>query len=844
MNRRALDVVFLLFASAGVAAQTTKEATPPAAERAAGGAAGDDAGRRYDGVTQTVEFALSHFGYLPLLEEGVRAGQFASTDPGGKGRDHGHFLRREGDRFVLAEMQGPGAITRIWSANAQGRLRVFLDGEAAPRLDLPFQELFRGTRAPFLAPLAVHASGGWVSYVPIPYAKSCRVELTELERPESLYYQVQYKSFPAGTPVRTFTPELSQEERAGLAAALRLWRAPGGLPAAAGARPEPPKSGEFKIPARGTHTHLDVQGPGTLYRLAVEVTPRLPELLRGVVVEAYYDGAETPSLSAPLADLFGCGFGPTVQRGLLLGWFADQGYLNFPMPFRERLVLRFRNTLAREVGVRVDTVLRAEPVPGTAGYLHAEFRAVDGVGTDLYEFARIEGPGKFVGITQTLQGVGDLWYLEGNEEITVDDEARPSIVGTGTEDFYNGGWYWNEGPLGLPLHGLGRKEEWSTNRTTPYRLFLLDAIPFARRFVGRIEHGSSNQVRDAYYASVAFWYGPRREVPPVDPKLCIVPRIWQHLRAGWTAGNALRWQGPEEVPLRAWEEITTNRRGLTRPLFQAFPVSYVRHDGPEVDARVACLPRAADPRTFTAALPVAHADRYVLEVRALVPPTADPVQVLLDGEPLGALDPRAMANDPWAPVRLPARAFAKGERTLGFVLPAGQGVIGIDQLRLVPAAPFVQSFLVGPAFPQGANDTVEAAGPDEARFTAPDFDPAAAGWKEARIDGEVLDLNAHFARPAPCAGYVAFAVRSPRARAATLRLGSDDGVRVWLDGRLVWTKVVHRPIGLDQDLVPVELRQGWNRFLVKVRNDDGGYGLAARIADPDGELEHAAAVPR
>src|SRR5262245_50484160 len=57
---------------------------------------------------------------LPALEEGVTCRQFASTDPSGRGDDHGHYLKVDGKRAVLAEMEGPGVIARLWSANAQG----------------------------------------------------------------------------------------------------------------------------------------------------------------------------------------------------------------------------------------------------------------------------------------------------------------------------------------------------------------------------------------------------------------------------------------------------------------------------------------------------------------------------------------------------------------------------------------------------------------------------------------------------------------------------------------------------------------------------------------------------
>src|SRR5262245_66603195 len=60
------------------------------------------------------------------------------------------------------------------------RLRVRVDGEALPRIDLPIAELFGGRRPPFVPPLVAdreRSSGGYVSYVPVPYRRGCKVSL-------------------------------------------------------------------------------------------------------------------------------------------------------------------------------------------------------------------------------------------------------------------------------------------------------------------------------------------------------------------------------------------------------------------------------------------------------------------------------------------------------------------------------------------------------------------------------------------------------------------------------------------------------------------------------------------
>ena len=51
------------------------------------------------------------------------------------------------------------------------------------------------------------------------------------------------------------------------------------------------------------------------------------------------------------------------------------------------------------------------------------------------------------------RGLG-LGLLEGPESIHIDEEETPGVVGTGTEDFFLGGWYFKGGAFNAPTHGV------------------------------------------------------------------------------------------------------------------------------------------------------------------------------------------------------------------------------------------------------------------------------------------------------------------------------------------------------------------------------------------------------
>ena len=97
--------------------------------------------------------------------------KYINWDANGDGNG---IIRKEGDKEVMAEMEGPGCIWRIWSAMPQeGHVRIYLDGASEPTVDLPFKGYFNGNNAPFTRNALVHTvARGWNNYTPIPYQKS------------------------------------------------------------------------------------------------------------------------------------------------------------------------------------------------------------------------------------------------------------------------------------------------------------------------------------------------------------------------------------------------------------------------------------------------------------------------------------------------------------------------------------------------------------------------------------------------------------------------------------------------------------------------------------------------
>jgi HEAT repeat protein len=70
---------------------------------------------------------------------------------------------------------------------------------------------------------------------------------------------------------------------------------------------------------------------------------------------------------------------------------------------------------------------------------------------------------------------------------------------------------------------------------------------------------------------------------------------------------------------------------------------------------------------------------------------------------------------------------------------------------------------------------------------------------------------------------------------ARLELGTDDGVKVWLNQRLVHAHNTFRALQPGSDKVNVTLNAGWNLLLLKVTQLNQGWGFCARLITPDGQ---------
>lgn len=257
------------------------------------------------------------------------------------------------------------------------------------------------------------------------------------------------------------------------------------------------------------------------------------EVLRDARVRISFDGQRT--VDAPLGEFFGSGLGEYPVRTLMYGMdTGPDGWYSawWPMPYRHNATVDLYNGSRHTITsgtAEVTSAPSAQPADtlwtrrGT-GYFHTTSRARPTIPGVDYIFLGTNGRGKFVGVTHTMRGPADRAYLEGDERVYTDGSESPQIHGTGTEDFYEGGWYFNRDTFTNPLNGNPAHEPGlrgcptGSDCTGAYRQMLADAVPFRSQITFGIEHGPVNDV-PADYSSTAYWYARPFDIQPVTDTL-------------------------------------------------------------------------------------------------------------------------------------------------------------------------------------------------------------------------------------------------------------------------------------------------------------------------------------
>jgi hypothetical protein len=463
---------------------------------------------------------LKRIDKLPLYRTGNIVEQISSYDRTG-GNDDGFsgkysFLRKEKENLVLADLKGPGVINRIWTPTpTEDTLLFYFDGEDVPRLKIKFSDLFSGKVYPFLKPVCGNEVGGYYCYVPFPYRNSCKIVF---EGEKIMFHQIQYRNLP-DMNVETYSGNFTENDISLLKEVCDLW---------SDTSPEIThytfglssdirtykKTGILHPGEEITFYESDIAG--RVVGFEIDCGNSFEGIYKDVILSATWDDEQIEAIYAPVTDFFGYAYGKSAMRSILLGKNKSFHYCYFPMPYdrsaKMKLIYKKRDEIEQyPISLKIKTYFNnnKRDIANEGKFYSVWQRRIPPRGK-YYEFLNIEGKGHYVGTIHQAQGLrsGMTLFFEGDDSTYVDGEMR--IHGTGSEDYYNGGWYalldrWDRGNS-LPIHGC-LDYSLPMNRTGGYRFFLSDKLSFEQEIFHGIEHGPEQNEFPVDYTSLAFFYG-------------------------------------------------------------------------------------------------------------------------------------------------------------------------------------------------------------------------------------------------------------------------------------------------------------------------------------------------
>lgn len=484
---------------------------------------------------------------LPRLQSATVASESSYDRTGGN--DDGFsgkysFIRKEGDALVIAELKGPGVVQRLWTPTPTDLpLEFYFDGEATPRLSAPFRALFLGGVPGLPEPLVCHGAGGFACYVPLPYAVSLKVVY---RGPVMQFFQINHADLPAGSPVESFRPDWPSRDPGLLTAARALLGAPGADLSALMAPPGAKLATQAvtkRLAPGGRVTLFEAKRGGRIVGFRLAPAGAFAGPGRSLVLRITWDRAGTPAILCPVGDFFGYSWGDPAMRSALVGTVGDTNYCYLPMPYARaaRVELLSEATEGPEVTVRAEVVHAPVPLGPDEGRFYAVWRRENPTTLGVpFTFVEAAGHGHLVGVTLQAQGKepGSTPFFEGDDQATIDGAL--TIHGTGSEDFFNGGWYdvpgrW-DARRSFPLSGCLDYQK-PMGRSAGYRFMLADPVVFHRSLVQCIEHAPEGNTLPTDYVGMAYLYAnqapaaagslaPAPERAVTDPDRMVMAAGW------------------------------------------------------------------------------------------------------------------------------------------------------------------------------------------------------------------------------------------------------------------------------------------------------------------------------
>lgn len=276
-----------------------------------------------------------------------------------------------------------------------------------------------------------------------------------------------------------------------------------------------------RINSGETFTMAEIEGPGAIQHIWMTPTGNW----KFSIIRIYWDDEKEPSVEVPVGDFFGMGWNEYTHLNSLPIQVNPGSAFNtyWVMPFRKKCKITMTNINEHEAMTlyyQVDYTLTQ--VPEDAAYFHAQYRRTKHNATSDYTIIdNVKGEGHYVGVYIAWQVNNNGWWGEGEIKFFMDgDKKFPTIIGTGTEDYFLGSYNFDRHgkyvTFTTPYAGLVQVlppdiTYRSGQRFGMYRWHIMDPIRFKKDLKITIQdlgwrHGGRYLPQKSDIASTTFWY--------------------------------------------------------------------------------------------------------------------------------------------------------------------------------------------------------------------------------------------------------------------------------------------------------------------------------------------------
>jgi len=561
--------------------------------------------------------------------------------------------------YLIADVQGPGAIVRLWTAAISGQVRVYIDGSQTTTWEGSADEFFRHPydRFPQMEDVDADRFHETVyqrdaSYAPVPFAKGLRVVWIGNTK-QIHFYQLQVRLYEQGAPVTSFGPDDIRTYAETIDRVTLKLSDPDEnlLPRSK----QPEQSFDANLAPSERKVLVRLEGPLAIERLTLQLAAKdLDRALRQTVLMITFDDYPWGQVQSPVGDFFGAAPGVNPYQSLPFTVRPDGTMTcRFVMPFERSCKVELYNRGEQPVGVKGSVL----PLPHAWDDRSMHFRARWRADHDLIAsnrevqdlpFLLAHGQGVYVGTGVYLMNPcpvptsGGNWWGEGDEKVFVDDDRAASIFGTGSEDYFNYSWS-SPDIFTYPYCGQPRNDG-PGNRgfVTNYRWHILDPIPFKSSIRFTMELFSHERTPGLSYARIGYHYArpgltdDHQAIMPADLRIPKLPENWQPAARGGAA-NSVFFAAEEVVADRQATQLIDGQMWAGGKLLAWTPAK----DG--------------DRKGFK--IPIQSAGKQQIHVALAMTPQSGKVAFHLDGRPL-QLGNEAEAIDLYCPYRTLLRSIA------------------------------------------------------------------------------------------------------------------------------------------------------------------------------------------